>query len=238
MAFRNNGCCVNKHNNFNMDFSMRSEDYLTNIPEICEEYGMAKTLLVRREMIHLKHIFTEVFVRKSVQTPFYKLNMNYGEYMEIMTRVIRKIFHYSRNYKYNLDGMVKESHNRFFPQIEMYKGLDTVIALDFDGTITSNRFRQLYDLCIERCDKVFVVTANPTVSEHWFINRGISTPNRIYACKGKEKKIRQLIELQKKHDQVFYVDNEVEYLEMAWIFGIKTFLYRNGKIEYFTMKTK
>jgi hypothetical protein len=217
---------------------MRSENYLTNIPEICEEYGVTKSLLVRREMIHIKHIFTEIFVRKTVQISDHKLNMNTEEYMEIMTRVIRKIFHYSRNYKYNLDGVVKENHNKFFPQLEMYKGLDTVIALDFDGVCTSNKFRQLYDLCIERCDKVFVVTANPTVSEHWFINREISTPNKIYACKGKEKKIRQLIELQKKHDQVFYVDNEVEYLEIAWIFGIKTFLYRNGKIKYFTMKTK
>ena len=217
---------------------MRSENYLTNIPEICEEYGIAKTLLVRRELIHIKHIFTEVFVRKSIQTPFYKLNMNYGEYMEIMTRVIRKIFHYSREYKYNLNGVVKESHNRFFPQLKMYKGLDTVIALDFDGTITSNKFGQLYDLCMKRCNKVFVVTANPTVNDLYFSNRGYKIPNKIYACKGKEKKIRQLIELQKKHDQVFYVDNEVEYLEMAWIFGIKTFLYKNGKIEYFTMKTK
>lgn len=224
-----------------MDFQldiMESGKYLTNIPEIYKENGIAKTLLVRREMIHIKHILTEVFTKKSVQTPFYKLNMNYGEYMEIMTRVMRKIFHYSRDYKYNLNGIVKGSHNRFFPQLEMYKGLDTVIALDFDGTITSSKFRQLYDLCIERCDKVFVVTANPTVTAHWFINREISTPNKIYACKGKEKKIRQLIELQKKYDQVFYVDNEVEYLEMAWIFGIKTFLYRDGKIEYFTMKTK
>ena len=217
---------------------MRSENYLTNIPEICEEYGITKSLLVRREMIHIKHIFTEIFVRKTVKISDHKLNMNTEEYMEIMTRVMRKIFHYSRNYKYNLNGVVKESHNRFFPQLEMYKGLDTVIALDFDGTITSNQFRHLYDLCIERCDKVFVVTANPTVTEYWFINRDISIPNKIYACKGKERKIKQLIELQKKYDQVFYVDNEVEYLKIAWIFGIKTFLYKNGKIEYFTMKTK
>lgn len=217
---------------------MRSENYLTNIPEICEEYGITKSLLVRREMIHIKHIFTEIFVRKTVQISDHKLNMNTEEYMEIMTRVIRKIFHYSRNYKYNLDRVVKESHNRFFPQLEMYKGLDTVIALDFDGVCTSNKFRELYDLCKRRCNKVFVVTANPTVEESWFTLHTMAIPNRIYACKGKERKIRQLIELQKKHDQVFYIDNEVEYLEIAWIFGIKTFLYKNGKIEYFTMKTK
>src|SRR5574344_2067140 len=112
---------------------MRSENYLTNIPEICEEYGITKSLLVRREMIHIKHIFTEIFVRKTVQISDHKLNMNTDEYMEIMTRVMRKIFHYSRNYQYNINNVVKDGHNRFFPQLEMYKGLDTVIALDFDG---------------------------------------------------------------------------------------------------------
>ena len=217
---------------------MRSENYLTNIPEICEEYGITKSLLVRREMIHIKHIFTEIFVRKTVKISDHKLNMNTEEYMEIMTRVMRKIFHYSRNYKYNLNSVVKESHNRFFPQLEMYKGLDTVIALDFDGVCTSNKFKELYDLCMERSNKVFVVTANPTVTTRWFIDREMNIPNKNYACKGKERKIKQLIELQKKYDQVFYVDNEVEYLKIAWIFGIKTFLYKNGKIEYFTMKTK
>ena len=47
-----------------------------------------------------------------------------------------------------------------------------------------------------------------------------------------------LFELNKKYDYCFYIDNEQEYLEYAWIFGLKTFIYKNNKIIHFTMKTQ
>lgn len=56
--------------------------------------------------------------------------------------------------------------------------------------------------------------------------------------KGKVKKINRLLHLHKKYDYIFYVDNEKEYLEYAWIFGIKTFHFINGKIVNFSMNTK
>ena len=40
--------------------------YLTEMPNEMKEYGIAKTLLVRKEMITLKHVGTEIFVRKSI----------------------------------------------------------------------------------------------------------------------------------------------------------------------------
>lgn len=41
-------------------------NYLTDIPQEYEEKGFAKVLLVRHEIIHLKHILTEIFVRKTI----------------------------------------------------------------------------------------------------------------------------------------------------------------------------
>ena len=58
---------------------MKSDDYLTNIPQSVEKYGLCKTLLVRHETIHLKHILTETFVRKSINLEYYlnKINLNH-----------------------------------------------------------------------------------------------------------------------------------------------------------------
>ena len=55
---------------------------------------------------------------------------------------------------------------------------------------------------------------------------------------GKVKKIKRLIELQKKYDYVFYVDNEIEYLEYAWLFGLQTYHWNGNEIKYFSMKSK
>lgn len=197
-------------------------------------------MLVRREIIHIKHIFTELFQRRTIpnyQLIFDSIGIDLFGYMKIMTRVIRKIHLFDRSYRQDINRITKEDKNSFFKQVELYKGLNNIIALDFDGTITSKKFYELYKLCCQRC-KVFVVTANPTVEEGWFLKHDLPSPDRIYACKGKVRKIRKLIALQEKFDQVFYVDNEKSYLEVAWMFGIKTFKYERGKIKYYTLKTK
>lgn len=46
------------------------ESYLTNIPEDVSKYGINKVLLVRHEIIHIKHILTEIFVRKSINPTY------------------------------------------------------------------------------------------------------------------------------------------------------------------------
>ena len=63
-------------------------------------------------------------------------------------------------------------------------------------------------------------------------------PEEINSRKGKVAKIKCLIELIRKHDNVFYIDNEIEYLTIAWLFGIKTYHYKNGKIINFSLKSK
>jgi hypothetical protein len=213
--------------------------YLTDVPRVVEEYGLCKTLAVRREVIHIKHIFTEVFVRKTIDIePYLKvLGWTLFDYMEYMTNRLRRVHYFSRDYRHDVNEVIKSDRDKFFPTIELYNGLNNVIALDFDGVITKNAFNELYELCVERC-KTVVCTANPTVRESWFEVRNYSLPSRIYACKGKVQKIRQLIELNKKYDYVFYVDNEVEYLEYAWLMGIQTYLYQNKQIKYFSLKTK
>ena len=50
--------------------------------------------------------------------------------------------------------------------------------------------------------------------------------------------MKQLLQLQQRHDNVFYIDNEEEYLKFAWVFGINTFYWNNNKIKYFTLSTK
>jgi len=213
--------------------------YLTNIPQDVEEYGFCKTLLVRREVIHIKHILTEVFDRQSIDINKYinKLDISLFDYMKIMTNRLRDVHHFSRNYTNDINEIVKSSRDRFFPTLNLYQCLNNVIILDFDGVVTDKNFRRLYELCISRCN-VIICSANPTITEDYFIKNNLSIPNHIYSCKGKVKKINTLIYLQKIYDYVFYVDNEIEYLEYAWLFGLQTFHYTKGCIKYFSLKTK
>lgn len=215
-------------------------EYLTNIPQEIEEFGFCKVLNVRYEIIHWKHIFTELFVRKTINLDeiLSKLDISMSQYLEYYTNQLRKIHYFTREYRKNLDSIVKDERNSFFKLIELTNGHKNTIILDFDGVCTNNHFKKnLYELCVQRCN-VIICTANPTVTFEWFDKQNISKPNKIYACKGKIAKIKRLIELNKQFDYCFYVDNEPEYLQYTWIFGLKTFLYQNKKIKYFSLKSK
>ena len=214
--------------------------YLTNIPEELNMYGFSKVLAVRRELIHIKHIFTEIFVRKTINIEklLDRVDWSLFRYMEYMTNRIRRINHFSRDYEANLNDVVKQDRDKFFPTIELYAALKVAIVLDFDGVITKDSFKELYNLCWQKTWYLLVCSGNPTVNYEWFISHEYSVPNEIYACKGKIAKMKKLAEISTKYDYVFYVDNEVEYLEWAWILGIQTYHYTQNKIKHFTLKTK
>lgn len=213
-------------------------NYLTNMPDILEKYGMCKTLYLRREMIHIKHIFTEIFVRKNIDLRKYLdlIGMDLWTYMEFMTNRVRWLHKISRNYVNDVNDIVKQDRANFFNTLKLYTGLRNGIVLDFDGVITSKKFRDLYHLCLERHPgKVIVCTANPEVDYNWFLKRGYELPSNIYAVHGKVKKLRTLINLSKHYDNMFYIDNEMCYLEVAWVFGINTYHYRLGKVKNFSL---
>ena len=219
---------------------INENNYLTNIPQNTEEYGFCKVLNVRHEVIHWKHIFTEIFVRNTIDIYKYLLylNMDLYQYIFYYTNQLRKIHHFTRLYTNNINDIVKSERSSFFKLIDLLKGNNNTIILDFDGVCTNTFFKNnLYKLCIERCN-VIICTANPNVTNDWFIKNNLTIPHKIHSCRGKKSKIKRLIELNKKYDYCFYIDNEQEYLEYAWIFGLKTFIYKNNKITHFTMKTQ
>src|SRR5690554_201468 len=49
----------------------REDSYLTNIPSSANNFGVSKVLAVRSEIIHIKHILTEIFIRRSVDIEKY-----------------------------------------------------------------------------------------------------------------------------------------------------------------------
>jgi len=214
-------------------------EYLTNIPAIVKDHGICKVLAVRRETIHIKHVLTEVFVRKTIGIDKYlkKVDMTLPDYIAYLTNRIRRVHYFDRNYENDLDKIVKLSRNKFFPSIDLMKGLKAIIVLDFDGVVTDNTFTPLYRLCQEH-GRVEICSANPTVTAEWFWTKGMCIPAKIHAMKGKKKKIKRLIQLQQKNDYIFYVDNEIEYLEYAWLFGIQTYHWDGRRIKHFSMNSK
>jgi len=202
--------------------------YLTNIPQFIEKYGLCKTMMVRREMIHLKHVLTEIFVRKSIkiQDMLDYLNMDIFQYMEIITNKIRRIHHISRNYRENMNKIIKTNSDSFTRMVNLYDSLN-------------ENFHKLYIYFVKELKvKSVICSGNPTITSEWFIKNNLPLPTKIYPNKGKLKKIRKLIELSKQNDYLFYIDNETNYLEYGWIFGLKTYLWDGKKFKCFSLKTK
>ena len=213
-------------------------DYLTNIPSIVEEHGFCKTLTVRREMIQIKHIFTEIFVRQTIDINkvLELLDIDLFTYMKYMTRRIRRLHLIDREFKEDCNNIVKHDRDRFFPTINLFNHFNNTIILDFDGVITDKTFYPLYNLCLDK-SKVEVCSANPTITSDWFEKKGLLKPDNINSMKGKKKKVRKLLELATKYDFLFYVDNEVEYLDYAWLFGIYTFHWDGKQIKHYSNYT-
>jgi len=215
------------------------DGYLQNIPTAAGEVGLAKVLLVRHEMIELKHIFTEIFHRESVD--FDKIldyvGMTQFNYMKAMTTRMRRLHKIAR-FKDDPNKIIQYDFKSFFKYLDLAKTVGkTKIILDFDGVVTSKKFAPLYELCLDRA-RTEICTANPEVTEERFNRLSLVYPNKIYANKGKKKKLRTLITLASHMDYTFYVDDEPDYLDIAWLFGIKTFHYRNGNIYKHSLNSK
>ena len=215
------------------------KNYLTGIPKEVEKYGLCKTFYTRKESIHIKHILTEIFVRKKIEINHLLSYIEYDifKYMGYITNRLRNIYKIDRGYKKDVNNIIKEGRDSFFKLLDLYDGLNNLVILDFDGVITDDFFiKNFYNRIIQR--NVFICSANPNINDSFFEERKIKLPRKIISCKGKKKKIRAIVEISKKYDNVFYIDNEEEYLKYAWIFGINTFLYSKSKINYFTLNTK
>lgn len=154
--------------------------YLTDMPDHFSDYGLSKVLNVRHEVIHIKHIMTEVFVRKTIDIQKYldKLNITLFDYITILTNRLRHIHKFTRQYTMNVNNVVKDKRNSFFRTLELLKGHNICIVLDFDGVVTSSKFKQLYELCCQRC-RVEICSANPTITPEWFDKRGYTVSKNI-----------------------------------------------------------
>lgn len=216
------------------------ENYLQNMPQELSKYGLCKTLYTRWETIRIKHVLTDVFVKKKIDiNDFYlmllNLDLDFPDYISFLINQLRKLYKITRKFDCDINSINKNIS--LFSNLDAYKSLNNVIVLDFDGVITKRSFKFLYDILYGKC-KIIVCTANPVVTNDWFINHDFKVPFKIEACKGKKAKIKRLIEIKKRYDNVFYVDNEEIYLKYAYIFFIKTFHYCNGKIKPYTLNTK
>ncbi len=215
------------------------EDYLVDIPILAGEKGISKVLLVRHEVIEIKHIFTEIFHRKGIdiEATLEPLNISLFQYMHYMTNRLRRLHKLDR-FVEDPNVIVNYDYKSFFKYLELAKRVgSTRVILDFDGVITSKKFRDLYSLIYERTN-IFVCTANPEVNEDRFEKLELQRPSKIFANKGKIKKLKTLIAQSFHFDFTFYVDDETKYLDIAWLFGIKTFHYRNGKIYKHSLNSK
>lgn len=230
------------HASYLEDFNSDIENkYLTGMPtDILNEHGLSKTLLTRRETIFMKHVMKNVFVYSNEDELNSKLEMlnfkSLFDYMGFITNKLRGVYKLPREYKVDdVNKIVKQDKGSFCRTLEVYKGANPIVILDFDKTITNKKFHVLYDWLIDNGFKLIINSANP--SEETIVNylnkHNLALPNKIYANKGKKHKMSKLKDIAFKNINkvIFYIDDEMEYLNYASLLFIHTYLYTNsGKL--------
>ena len=225
-----------------------NNNYLTNMPtDVINTYGLAKTLLTRRETIYLKHVFKNVFMYGTEEELIPKLEMmqfkSLFQYMTFITDKLRSIYKYPREFQVkDADKFVKQRRTAFIEMLEMYKGLNPVIILDFDRTITNKKFHSLYNYIIDDY-RVIINSANPSLEtiEGYLQKYGLKKPHKICANKGKKKKIVNLkrLALENISKPIFYIDDEIEYLDYGCLLFMYCYQYtKSGRIKNHTIFQK
>jgi len=217
--------------------------YLTGMPsDICNKYGLSKTLLTRRETIRLKHLMKSLFVYQifpesqlsaHLKTMQFKSLMSY---MTFLTNQLRGIYKITRRFSVNdADEIVKADKDSMIDLLRLYKDAEPIIVLDFDRTITNKKFHPLYRWLCEEGFSVFINSANPALEtiEAYLAKWDLPKPHKVYANKGKQKKIVRLKVIADKciDRPRFYIDDEVDYLVFGNLLFYHCYQYTSsGKI--------
>jgi len=218
--------------------------YLTGLPtELLNDQGLTKTLLTRRETIYLKHILKNIFIYGNENELKNKLDMlqmpSLFEYIGFITNKLRAVYKYPREYTVDdADELVKQRRESFFKTLELYEPLKPIVILDFDRTVTNEKFHSLYRYLIDGY-KVIINSANPQMEViiQYLDKHNLTQPNVIYANKGKQKKIVRLknIAVTNMQKPIFYIDDEQEYLEYGMLLAMYCYQYTaGGKIYSYT----
>ena len=226
--------------------------YLSDLPtEICNKTGLSKVLMTRRETIRLKHLQKNLFVYNKygqvdlVKKLKYLQFRDLFQYMEFLSNRLRGIYKYPRSINVeNVDKIVKQKDYEFTNTVRLYTSANPVIVLDFDKTITNQKFHSLYRWLTEVLNiKVIINTANPSreVVLAYLRNHELKMPSEIYNNEGKQKKLVNLKNLASRFYKrpLFYVDDEVEYIDYANLLFYQCYLYTNrGEILSRTLNMK
>lgn len=223
--------------------------YLTNMPtDVINEFGLAKTLLTRRETIYLKHVLKNIFIYGDENEINDKLEyMQFKspfQYFAYVTDKIRGVYKLPREYKAeNADKIVKQKRDSIIGMLEMYKDTSPIVILDFDRTITNKKFHSLYHYLVENNFNIIINSANPNREAiiEYLEKHNLKIPNTINANKGKKKKIVKLKEIVHLNTKkiIFYIDDETEYLDYGCLLFMYCYQYRkNGKIYNHTIFKK
>lgn len=226
-------------------------DYLTGMPtDVCNKYGLSKTLLTRRETIRLKHLMKSLFVYRVFTEEEFGALLSMMQfrglmsYIEFLTNQLRGIYKITREFEASdANDIVKEDKGSMIDLLQMYKTASPIVVIDFDKTITNKRFHTLYRWLCEEGFSIFINSANPSedVIRSYLEKHDLPIPTHIYANKGKQKKIVQLKVISAKWIERprFYIDDELDYLAYGNLLFYQCYQYTaGGKIKSKTLCVK
>ncbi|WP_448377754.1 HAD family hydrolase [Fervidobacterium sp.] len=211
--------------------------------------GIPKLLFVRNEIIHVKHLLKEVFVKKNKS--YLKHVLKYSDlvaYANFMTNRIRKILKFPRIINVRPSEINKDAYKNFYRMLSQHlkEEFKLSICIDFDHTIT--KFPEFYRFVHEQIKKypknhrLYIISANNKESITGFIEKHkLPRPNDILGQK-KDGKVEALKKIIKNSHFTIFVDNEREYCEIAHVFGAYAYLIVGKtednfpKLKYITLK--
>jgi hypothetical protein len=162
--------------------------------------GICKVLLVRREMIHLKHIKKEIFIRRSINIHkiLEVIGISLFEYIQYISNRENIIFKFNRNYYLDDVNAVTKLNNTFGGYKNLYKTLENV-------KIYSDKYYKVFNY----------LEVIPTIITN----------------------IRDLAEMSQKDNISIFISEDEELLNVAWVFGVKTFRHSKDSILHYSLKS-
>jgi len=212
--------------------------------------NIQKVLLTRRESIRMKHLMKNLFVYEVLQQDELLTKLTFLQfkglfhYIAFLTNQLRGVYRITRKYNYDpMNMIVKQDAGSLIDTLKVYKAAHPVVVLDFDRTITNQKFHSLYNWLTHEGFSLAINTANPdyAVIETYLDKWNLQRPSRIYCNKGKQKKLVNLKVIAMKFTErpLFYIDDELEYLEYANLLFYQCYQYtNNGRIIHKSLNIK
>ena len=226
----------------------RRKYYLQFIPNSAMFYGLTKVLMVRKFVIHLKHVFKYVFCKSSkekINKIFNIIDYDVFDYMGYMTQHLRLILKIDRASSLYPKQVLKHQDS-LFRDLEFYSAYNGILCIDLEtidsaflGIILA-KFTSIKIVLFYTSNNADLVENTPITNKLKKQLRLTNKEVRWVKYRNPKGYVNSILGLQQKHKYVTIVTPLTSTAELLWICGVNVYtpsINKVGKIAKLTFKT-